>query len=308
MDTTGHLSVQGRPAATPHITLGGTEPSFTHPAKWRETIDPFSLGYHGFRPEEILGYPHAGNDVFHVRGTIDEKPVRAYIKSARQKERNFLTEVKLLSQLDDPIFPRVLDYDKEHGSFSVTEELPGLRLSVIVGENLTMESLSYMEEYGEALSRIHAMTPDTGTQKDRKFYHTPPADLLKELNLSHLEGFFATNKPKDGVTVFCHGDCHYANILWQDHHISGILDFELSGYGDRDFDIAWTVFLRPGQKFFKTEEEVEAFLRGYGKHGQCHPKSVRYYMAQCYIYFLHSCGEDEAYGSYIRDWLNKYCK
>ena len=45
----------------------------------------------------------------------------------------------------------------------------------------------------------------------------------------------------------------YANILWAGHHISGILDFELAGYGNKEFDIAWAVFRRPGQKFLRTE-------------------------------------------------------
>ena len=53
--------------------------------KWRETIDPFSLPYKSFKPVEILGYPHAGNDVFHAKGMFEGKEVRAYIKAARQK-------------------------------------------------------------------------------------------------------------------------------------------------------------------------------------------------------------------------------
>lgn len=35
------------------------------PGKWKETIDPFSLN---FNLKEVLGYPHAGNNVFHVSG------------------------------------------------------------------------------------------------------------------------------------------------------------------------------------------------------------------------------------------------
>ena len=79
-------------------------------------------------------------------------------------------------------------------------------------------------------------------------------------------------------TVFCYGDFHYANVLWKDHHISAILDFELAGYGSRDFDIAWALFLRPGQKFLKTDEELERFLRGYQKYGDCNVEAVKYYM------------------------------
>lgn len=34
--------------------------TMTHPAKWRETADPFQLPYRRFRLTEVLGYPHAG--------------------------------------------------------------------------------------------------------------------------------------------------------------------------------------------------------------------------------------------------------
>lgn len=40
-----------------------------HPDKWSETIDPFTLPFSNFYLVTILGYPHAGNDVFHVERT-----------------------------------------------------------------------------------------------------------------------------------------------------------------------------------------------------------------------------------------------
>ena len=45
------------------------------PKKWRETIDPFELKFTNFILKEILGYPHAGNDVFlcKVKHFIEEK-------------------------------------------------------------------------------------------------------------------------------------------------------------------------------------------------------------------------------------------
>ena len=39
-----------------------------HPDKWRETAEPFAIRFQNFKLERILGYPHAGNDVFHVEG------------------------------------------------------------------------------------------------------------------------------------------------------------------------------------------------------------------------------------------------
>lgn len=51
--------------------------------KWRDTIDPFSLPCKNFKLLEILGYPHAGNDVFHVKGIAGGKEVYAFVKVAR---------------------------------------------------------------------------------------------------------------------------------------------------------------------------------------------------------------------------------
>lgn len=278
-----------------------------HPQKWRETCDPFVLTYQSFRPTEIIGYPHARNDVFHARGIYKGEEITAYIKVARHQDSAIGNEVLILSQLDDSIFPKVLDADPANGSFSVTADLPGLRLSNIAGANEDMVSLSYMEAYGEALGKLHRLKPAASQQADRKFHHSPSRDVLKNLDLADLEEYFKKT-PANGETVFCHGDFHYANILWQNRQISAVLDFELSGYGDRDMDIAWAIFLRPGQRFLKTEEERQKFLAGYRKFGTCDETAIRYYTAQFYVWFLNSCGDDEEYSNYIRRWLEENCR
>lgn len=277
-----------------------------HPQKWRETCDPFALAYRSFRPTEILGYPHARNDVFHARGIYEGEEITAYIKAARHPDSAIGNEVGILSQLNDSIFPKVLDADCAEGKFSVTTDLPGSRLSVIVGANEDMASLSYMEAYGETLGKLHLLKPEASRQMDRKFHHRPPRELLEELDLAHLEAYFEKTPPK-GETVFCHGDCHYANVLWQEHRVSAVLDFELSGYGDRYMDIAWAIFLRPGQRFLKTEEERAEFLKGYRKFGPCDEGALQYYTAQFYVWFLKSCGDDPEYSAYIRSWLAANC-
>ena len=78
---------------------------------------------------------------------------------------------------------------------------------------------------------------------------------------------------------------------------------------DRDFDIAWALFRRPGQKFLKTEVEQKAFLRGYQRTAPCDQEAVKYYMAQCYVYFLQFSGDDAEYCDYIRTWVKRLiCK
>lgn len=216
------------------------------PGPWRDTIDPFTLPYRSFKPLEILGYPHAGNDVFYVRGLYHGRQINAYIKAARQRGADIGNEISILSQLRSPVTPAIVDSGLDGTPFIVTQALPGERLSTIVGENAALESLSYLEEYGAALARIHQLNIQAERVKDRKFFHAPPDALLEALQLEDLKGLFPSAE-EPANTCFCHGDFHYANILWEGQHISGILDFELAGYGNKEFDTAWAVFWRPGQ-------------------------------------------------------------
>ena len=277
-----------------------------HPEKWRETVDPFSLPYKQFELKRILGYPHAGNDVFHAEGIYRGETVRTYIKAARQSGADIENEVFILSRLDSPIFPKVIDFCFDGVPFSVTLELMGERLSTIVGDNADMRSISFLAEYGRTLAKLHSMKIDGAKPaSDRRFFHAPSAALLSKLGLSSLQTLFEKELP-NATKCFCHGDFHYANILWQNGHISGILDFELSGIGDRDFDIAWAIFRRPGQKFMKTDDEISEFLRGYSVIGEYNELAVRRYMAQCYIHFLEFCADDKEYCAFVRTWLNAY--
>lgn len=271
--------------------------------KWRETRDPFTLQYRNFKPIEILGYPHAGNDVFHMKGIYRDREVNAFVKVARQAGASIQNEVAVLSQIDLLVAPMIIDYGLGEVPFSVTLELPGERLSVIVGENETLESMLYLSEYGETLAKIHQMTVSAARVADRRFFHAPSYEILERSGLTVLEDFFR-DVPGHTTQCFCHGDFHYANVLWKDHHISGILDFELAGYGNRDFDIAWALFLRPGQKFLKSDMEQQEFLKGYAKYGKYDLTAVHYYMAQCYVYFLQFSSDDKEYCEYVHTWLS----
>lgn len=275
-----------------------------HPEKWRDTIDLFALRYKRFKPLRILCYPHARNDVFHVLGDYGGEKITAYIKVARREDAAIENEVDALRNLKGDIFPKVLDYDEDNFTFLVTKELEGQRLSTVVADNENLQSRSFMEEYGEALSKIHSLKNFTKPQADRVYRHAPEPTLLKQLDLSHLEDFF-NEKPKSQTTVFCHGDFHYANILWKDDKIGGVLDFELCGLGNRDFDIAWSIFLRPGQKFLKTDAERKAFLKGYSKYNDYDEYAVKYYTAACYVRFLKNKEKDSEYYRFVINWLNE---
>ena len=150
---------------------------FQHPKKWRDTCDLFALNFHAFHPIEIIGYPHAGNDVFHVKGTYEGKEITAYVKAARQEGAGIENEVVILKQLDLPYMPKILDADFQEVAFVVTPEMPGQRLSVILGDNKDGTALSYMEEYGETLGYIHTIKPNAAPVSDRKFFHLPADEV-----------------------------------------------------------------------------------------------------------------------------------
>lgn len=277
------------------------------PDKWRETIDPFSLPYTNFILLEVLGYPHAGNDVFYAKGIYEKKEVFVFIKVERQDKANIRNEIETLHQLNVLRTPKVIDYD-EHKTFMVSIAIDGERLSTIVGDNLKSESLEYMEEYGELLATFHLLKGDFKPVVDRRFFHIQPKEYFEKLNISFLHDYLTSNLPEKVNTCFCHGDFHYANILWKNHHISGILDFELSGVGNKEFDIAWAIIRRPGQKFLNTEEEVRLFLKGYSKAGTYVYQNVIYYMALIYQYFYQIGKDDQEYQTYVLSWLEENCQ
>lgn len=270
------------------------------PEKWRDTVDPFSLPYQTFTLKSVLGYPHAGNDVFYVEGVYAGKTVRAYVKAARQPGADTEREASVLRRLHGFPTPAVLDAGE---GFCVTAAMEGERLSVIVGENACRQSLAYMDEYGEMLARLHEVEGDFPPVRHRRFFDVPEQAYFERYDLRFAADFLHGNRPQATVRCFCHGDFHYANVLWQNGHISGVLDFELCGIGDRDFDIAWAIIRRPGQRFMNTQAETDRFLSGYARRGSCDVQRVRYYMALIYAHFYAIGRNDAEYAAYVRQWL-----
>ena len=278
-----------------------------HPPKWRETINPYELSYKNFTLTDVVGYPHAGNDVFQVKGTYQQQEIEAFIKVARQSGADIANEIETISRLNCPLAPQIIDFDDQKKQFVVTVAKQGERLSTIVGDNADRGSLEYLYEYGQALPKLHGTEGCFPEVKDRPFFHIPDRSYFEEWELEFVYDFLITNQPKKINRCFCHGDFHYANIPWCDKHISAILDFELSGRGDKEFDIAWALVRRPGQKFLNTKEEISLFMDGYLSVGTCNRESVEYYMVLIYSFFYKIGKEESGYQEYIRDVFLESC-
>lgn len=277
-----------------------------HPTQWRETADPYALPFRQFVLKEILGYPHAGNDVFHAKGLYKGRELEVYIKIARQQGADLLNEAATIRALNSPLAPQIIECDQQSGQFLVTVAKQGERLSVLVGDNRRGQSLEYMFEYGQALATLHANKSSFPPVKDRRFFHIPSPEMLEKHRLGFVYTYLMAHRPQKIHTCFCHGDFHYANLLWQGKQLSAILDFELSGMGNREFDIAWAIILRPEQTFLNTEKEIALFRQGYMSLGDCDWQLVDYYMVLIYAYF-YQFGTAPPYRAYVKRFFETHC-
>jgi len=279
-----------------------------HPEKWRETADPFQLPFSRFLLKEVLGYPHAGNDVFQVTGMYHEQEVEAFIKIARQRGADIRREIDTVSALGWSTLPAIIDHDENKERFVVTMAKEGERLSTILGDNQGLASMEYLYEYGQTLALLHKTEGSFPDVKDRSYFHIPPPEHFEKHGLEFVYEYLIKHQPKEIHRCFCHGDFHYANILWKDKHISAILDFELSGMGNKEFDIAWALILRPGQRFLKTGEEIRRFLEGYLSQGSFQAEYVRYYMILIYSRFYDFGESSDGYQEYIMKVFRNICR
>lgn len=276
------------------------------PEKWKETVDPFSIKFNNFKLLEVLGYPHARNDVFYCKGIYKDEEVFCFIKYASKKDSNVLKEVEIIEALNFDFLPEIIDYDK-NGKFIVTQEIEGERLSYIL-QTTKDKSIDYMFEYGKTLAQIHLTSIECENVAHRKFFDIPTLEYFKEWGIDFVYAYLNDNTPKEVNKCFCHGDFHYANVLWKDKKLVAALDWELSGIGNKEFDIAWAIINRPSQKFLKTDKEVNEFLKGYKSVNCCNVEYVKYYMVLIYSHFVSVDKENIEYQEFVKKLLRRKIK
>lgn len=234
--------------------------------KYRElTIDLFSIKYRKIRLRKIISYPPAGNDVVEAIATINNKDQNVFIKFERSKMANFETEYKHLNLLKDiKLFPKVIEFGSTNSkNYIVLEKILGERLSDIFKNNKDDKD-TYLKEYGKCLSQIHSI-------KNKTFdyaFQRPINDIPKGYSNSdefsnNIINYLKENNFEKNNNTFIHGDFHYANVLFKDKMVTGVLDLEYSGYGFKEQDIAWSCILRPNQEFMDNLDDIFYFLEGY---------------------------------------------
>ena len=262
--------------------------------KWRDLlIDPTNIKYKKIKILEIFSYPYAQNDVVECKCLYDDNIIDAFVKIERSKMADFDSEINNLKILEkDNLYdkmPRVIEdgmINDKH--YIVLKKIEGIRLSDIIKNNSKIDKSKYLINYGRELAKIHSIKSEIfNDAKQRIINDIPKVENYKEFDnfLKLYIDYLSENRIIFNNKTFIHGDFHYANILWQDEEISGVLDFEYSGMGFKEQDIAWSIVLRPTQTFMDNLEDIKCFLKGYLEIGTYDENSLKWCIINAYCHF-----------------------
>jgi len=178
-------------------------------------------------------------------------------------------------------------------------------------------------ELGLQLARIHSITPK---ERSLRFLRRPklsPALHTIADYRCHLDDlgqarpalewglrWLELNAPARGEVVLCHRDFRTGNYMVSDDgDLTGILDWEFSGWGEREEDIGW--FMAKCWRFGAVEQEAGGiasrapFLEAYEKESACSldPRRIAYWQTMALVRWAviacqqaarHVSGEEES--------------
>ena len=280
--------------------------------KYRElSINFFDIDFKNIKLEKIISYPPAGNDVVEAIVLYKGTKKNVIIKYERSKMAFFDTENYHLNILKDFLVevPKVIEFGKYNDkNYIVLEKKCGSRLSEIFSNSIENKEI-LLKEYGRSLSKIHSIKnsrflkalqrPINDYPKDYKNYDDYSKKIIKWLIEHNIENDFNT---------FIQGDFHYANVLFADNKVSGIIDLEYSGMGFKEQDIAWACVLRPGQKFMDNFTDIKNFIEGYKFVNTFNFNKFKWCYINSSIHFYLMNIENEEYKNNLRILLDTIIK
>ena len=293
------------------------------PDKWRDLeFDPFAIDLGpDLTLDFVLGYPHAANDVLVCEGRMRGKPIRFVLKYQRSPSAQFANEARILQQIESviPRAPKLLHAvtdDSAEGRYLVVAFMDGVRLpGDLSGDNWASARQDlgpFLDEWARALSTVHSQHPAAALAPARKQHSLPivsaenPSREWIEKTLRALESHPAQSKHR----VFVHGDMHYANILWDQSQIVGLLDWEFAGLGWREFDVAWAIFPRQTQHFLLEISQIQRFIGAYENTAEIDQECIRWCFALIATHFLSqtSTWKDSDYHERVKRLVESWTK
>lgn len=257
--------------------------------KWREELTSINdINFKKIKNVRAINYPIAFNDVFECTCDYQNEECECFIKVQRNEISGIENEINLLLELNKYIkeVPLVLEYGIVSNKYYLcTKKINGSKLSDLLrNQKNTNECLKYMYNYGKKLAQIHSLTLKCNESKKRKINNIP-SEIENDSFFDMIISWLKKNEPIFDSNTFIHGDFYYGNILWDNYSICGIIDWEYSGYGFKEQDIAWALILRPCQTFLKTSKEQEEFLNGYKSIGAYDENKFKWCLVNGYAHF-----------------------
>ena len=262
--------------------------------KWKDlSIEPTKIKFKEIKDLEIISYPYAQNDVVECKCKYNDKIINVFIKIERSRMADFTSEINNLNTILNNNYyykiPKVIENGVVDGKeYMVLEKIDGDRLSIIFDKNNFSNRKEYLINYGKELGTIHKIPIKLfNISKKRIINDLPTKDDYKEFDdfIKPYIDYLDNHKIDFNNDTFIHGDFHYANILWNNTDISGVLDFEYSGKGLKEQDIAWSIILRPSQKFMDNINDIKYFLKGYSSVNNYDIKKLKWCLINGYCHF-----------------------
>ncbi len=281
--------------------------------KWRESlINIEDIDFKNIDFKKIISYPPAGNDVFECIGTYQNKDINFIVKSERGKFAFFDNEINILNKIENDFkVPHVIESGKVNDhTYIVLSKIEGEKLSDIFKEQENISKEKYLYNYGVELAKVHNYSINWIKAKLRDINDYPKIELYKEFDNweESIVDYLKMTKPsKIEYNTFIHGDFHYGNILWNNYEVTGILDWEYSGMGFKEQDIAWALILRPGQKFMDDINDYESFLDGYKSLGSYNEDNLKWCLINglMHFYLMNKTKDDKEYLEKIKKLISK---
>lgn len=254
--------------------------------KWRDlSLNINKINFKNFKIKEIISYPPAGNDVVEF---ITENNDNYFIKIERSKMADFESEynnINLINKYYNKI-PKTIEngvvFDKK---YIVLTKIEGLRISDLIESGNYKEE--YLYKYGKELATIHKIPGNEFNIAKQRVINDYPKDKNYSIpdEIKKYIQYLKDNKPNITYNTFIHGDFHYANVLFENDDINGVIDWEYSGKGFKEQDIAWFLILRPCQKFMNKIEDINKFLEGYKSVGSYNLDNLKWCLINGYCHF-----------------------
>lgn len=238
------------------------------------------------------------NDVYRGTARIEGRRIGVFIKIGKPLGTSLRNEAAVLQELQriNILAPRVVWSGTMGNDVLIVEAIPGELLWDIIdprrapyqGPDLALSSL---RQFGECLSRIHNLPLSWPPQPRTRLYGLIGEEFVEDEPFRRLVAWLQSRPVPQTEPVFVHGDYHTASVLFENGAATGVIDWEFSGRGWREYELAWA--LRARTSFLNTPAERTAILDGYRRQSAYSEKALRWCEVLNYLHFAYWTREKE---------------